>query len=97
MSTITTYVKLAVVAPLLLGLGGCSVSTHRSAVSENQTAVSVQAAQPAPGVVQYVWEEPMVDTIDVPPGLDPEGNYYRPSHKAVVEVRQGRWKYHHPQ
>lgn len=48
----------------------------------------------APGVVEYVWEEPMVDVVEVPPGLDPEGHYYRPSHKAVIEIRQGRWKYH---
>jgi hypothetical protein len=51
----------------------------------------------APGVVEYVWEEPMVDVVDVPPGLDPEGHYYRPAHQEVVEIRQGRWKYYrHP-
>jgi hypothetical protein len=44
------------------------------------------------GVVQHVWEEPMVDTIEVPPGLDPEGHYYRPAHREVVEIRQGRWR-----
>ena len=47
-----------------------------------------------PGVVEYVWEEPMVDVIEVPPGLDPEGHYYRPAHREVVEIRQGRWRYH---
>ncbi len=47
-----------------------------------------------PGVVEYVWEEPMVDVIDVPPGLDPEGHYYRPGHEEVVEIRQGRWQYY---
>lgn len=47
-----------------------------------------------PGVVEYVWEEPMVDVVDVPPGLDPEGHYYRPGHQEVVEIRQGRWQYH---
>ena len=48
----------------------------------------------APGVVQEVWEEPMVDVVDVPPGLDPEGVYYRPGHQEVVEIRQGRWQYY---
>jgi hypothetical protein len=48
----------------------------------------------APGVVEYVWEEPMVDVVDVPPGLDPEGHYYRPGHKEVTEIRQGRWQYY---
>jgi hypothetical protein len=41
-----------------------------------------------------VWEEPMTDVVDVPPGLDPEGHYYRPGHQEVVEVRQGRWQYY---
>lgn len=50
----------------------------------------------APGVTQFVWEEPMVDVIDVPPGLDPEGHYYRPGHQAIVEIRQGRWQYYKP-
>lgn len=44
------------------------------------------------GVVPYVWEEPMIDVVDVPPGLDPEGHYYRRAHQAVVEVRQGQWQ-----
>jgi hypothetical protein len=48
----------------------------------------------APGVVEYVWEEPMVDVVDVPPGLDPEGHYYRPAHQEVTEIRQGRWQYY---
>lgn len=46
------------------------------------------------GVVHYVWEEPMVDVIDIPPGLDPDGVYYRPAQKQVVEIRQGRWQYY---
>jgi hypothetical protein len=50
---------------------------------------------PPPGTVNYVWEEPMIDVVDVPPGLDPEGLYYRPAHQAVVEIRQGRWKHYH--
>lgn len=47
-----------------------------------------------PGVVEYTWEEPMVDVVEVPPGLDPEGVYYRPAHEEVVEIRQGRWQYY---
>lgn len=46
------------------------------------------------GIAPHIWEEPMVDVIDVPPGLDPEGNYYRPAHQAVVEIRQGKWQYY---
>lgn len=45
------------------------------------------------GEATYVWDEPVVDVVDVPPGLDPDGVYYRPGHKKVVEIRQGRWRY----
>ena len=50
--------------------------------------------QDANGQATLIWEEPMVDVIDVPPGLDPEGHYYRPAHKSIVEIRQGRWQYY---
>jgi hypothetical protein len=46
------------------------------------------------GIAPHIWEEPMVDVIDVPPGTDPEGHYYRPAHQEVVEIRQGRWQYY---
>ncbi len=44
------------------------------------------------GTQPYLWQEPIVDVVKVPAGLDPEGNYYRPAHEAVVEIRQGRWQ-----
>lgn len=43
------------------------------------------------GTQLYVWEPPIVDVIDVPAGLDPEGVYYRPQHQQIVEIRQGKW------
>lgn len=49
---------------------------------------------PDPGAVEFVYEPPMVDVMDVPPGLDPDGTYYRPAHQEVVEIRQGRWRYY---
>jgi hypothetical protein len=73
-------------------LAGCARNPH--ARIERAVVVSSGTAQVnPPGVVNYIWEEPMVDVVEVPPGLDPEGIYYRPAHQAVVEVRQGRWKY----
>jgi hypothetical protein len=45
------------------------------------------------GTMEFVWEEPMVDVIDVPPGYDPEGHYYRPAHRALREVQQGQYRY----
>jgi hypothetical protein len=54
----------------------------------------IRVEQHPDGVSDSIWEEPMIDVIDVPPGLDPDGVYYRPAHKEVVEIRQGRWKMH---
>jgi hypothetical protein len=77
---------------LVVGIAAVGCSSSRTEV--------VKPAQPefvvrnVPGVVEYIWEEPMVDVIDVPPGLDPEGHYYRPGHQEVVEIRQGRWQYY---
>ena len=91
------YVTLMAVSRMLLGIfgAGCATYARSTAVSESQ---EIQAQGPAgadtSAVVEYVWEEPMVDTIDVPPGLDPEGHYYRPAHKSVVEIRQGRWRHY---
>ena len=68
-----------------LGLSGCAPKAPPAPVVVHDTA---------PGVVEEVWEEPMVDVVDVPPGLDPEGTYYRPGHQEVVEIRQGRWQYY---
>lgn len=94
------YVKIALLGALC-SLSACSNLFHSSTRSGVQVsddsyadAQMVGNTQVAPGVVQYIWEEPMVDTIEVPPGLDPEGHYYRPAHQSVVEIRQGRWRYH---
>ena len=70
----------------------CSSSTVPAEVSK-PTVVEYQVRD-VPGAVEYVWEEPMVDVVDVPPGHDPEGHYYRPGHQEVVEIRQGRWQYY---
>lgn len=76
---------------LALVLAGCFGTQEVEVVPEPVVEYRVQEV---PGAVEYVWEEPMVDVVDVPPGLDPEGHYYRPGHQEVVEIRQGRWKYY---
>lgn len=80
-------VACAVMAPLAVGCSSPPPPPAEPAVVEYQV-------RNVPGVVEYVWEEPMVDVVDVPPGLDPEGHYYRPGHEEVVEIRQGRWQYY---
>jgi hypothetical protein len=77
-------------------LQGCSLVWMESSDSDYSSSLDQAYGRSDPGVVEYVWEPPMVDVIDVPPGLDPEGHYYRPAHQEVVEIRQGRWKYYRP-
>ena len=82
------------VVTLALGcvLGGCSSSPPL--VRESRVIVEERPVVPDPGAIEFIWEPPLVDVIDVPPGLDPEGHYYRPAHQSIVEIRQGRWKYY---
>lgn len=87
---ISTAVK-ALAVLLAAGFVGCS--SHTRTNIDPAPGQGVLVIQP-PGVVEYVWEEPMVDVIEVPPGLDPEGHYYRPAHQSIVEIRQGRWRYY---
>lgn len=74
---------------VLFAISAIGCARHSTVV---ETAV-MPSGESAPGTVETIWEEPMVDVIEVPPGLDPEGMYYRPAHQAVVEIRQGRWRY----
>ena len=76
---------------LSLSLSGCS--TEPPPAPQEPPVVEFQVRN-VPGVVEYIWEEPMVDVVQVPAGLDPEGHYYRPGHEEVVEIRQGRWQYY---
>jgi hypothetical protein len=75
-----------------VGCGCCSSAPKAGVVPQPQLVE--YRVQNVPGAVEYIWEEPMVDVVDVPPGLDPEGHYYRPGHQEVVEIRQGRWQYY---
>jgi uncharacterized lipoprotein YmbA len=83
---------------LLIGtlmLSGCSShQAYKSQTAVDEVVIVEQVQRKAPGVVEYVWEEPMIDVVDVPPGLDPQGIYYRPAHQEVLEIRQGRWQYY---
>jgi len=74
---------------MVLLLSGCSSTSRSRAELEPYEAMTAQEQGVHPGV----WEPPIVDVIEVPPGLDPEGHYYRPAHEEIVEIRQGRWNY----
>ncbi|RMG44029.1 MAG: hypothetical protein D6719_02605 [Candidatus Dadabacteria bacterium] len=89
------YVTMAMISAG--AISGCAASSASQTAPASQREVYVERTSgelPVPGVVQYIWEEPMVDVVTVPPGLDPEGHYYRPAHQEVVEIRQGRWRYY---
>ena len=90
-------IKTFVAISALAVLSGCSQSSFERTQDSQTLTVQQTANANVPGVVNYVWEEPMVDVINVPPGLDPEGHYYRPGHQEVIENRQGRWQYYRPQ
>ena len=88
-----TYSAIALrVVFATIGVGGLSACSRPEPVPP-PSVVEYQVRN-VPGVVEYTWEEPMVDMVEVPPGLDPEGVYYRPAHSEVVEIRQGRWQYY---
>ena len=86
-------VRNAVLVGAIALLGACSTRSSAS-IPMASTEVTCRGCELPPGVAQYVWEPPMVDVIEVPPGLDPDGIYYRPAHQEVVEIRQGRWRYY---
>lgn len=88
----TSIFILALVA-MILCTSGCSYNRTADRPIIREVVVETEGPIP-PGTVRYVWEEPMIDVVDVPPGLDPEGIYYRPGHQEVVEVRQGRWRHY---
>ena len=85
--------RVALVCAALLGLSGCSLF-HKEQVTAGPIVKEQVTVIPDPGAVEFVYEPPMVDVVDIPPGLDPEGIYYRPPHQEVREVRQGRWRYY---
>jgi hypothetical protein len=90
---IKTFCLLAV----CITLNACAAfpffKTKSEGISSTQPVIERRYPANPDGSASTLWEEPMVDVVDVPPGLDPEGHYYRPSHQEVIEVRPGRWRY----
>ena len=67
MKTALQYAKLA----LVLTLSGVTIAGCSSQPAPTAPPVIEYQVRNVPGVVEYAWEEPMVDVVDVPPGLDP--------------------------
>lgn len=87
----TTILVSSLLATTLLT--SCTPKTKIITNTVKEEVITYREPPAEQGVVNYIWEEPMVDVVDVPAGLDPEGHYYRRAHQEVVEVRQGRWRY----
>ena len=73
-----------------ISLAGCGIFDKPA--PQPAPIISAEPAIPPAGVVAYCWEEPLVIFQDNGPGVDPDGNWYHPSYKAVREVRSGRWR-----
>ena len=77
----------------LLGASACSTTTAGQTItSVLRQPVNELERDPVPGTVNDVWVEPMYNTVRVPGKLDPRGNYYRPAHNTVVEIRHERFQ-----
>ena len=81
-------------ALLAILFSSCSFGSSNQTPDLSARIETIRIPETPRGSVEYVWEEPMVDVVDVPPGLDPEGHYYRKGHQSIVEIRQGRWEYY---
>lgn len=82
--------RIITLAVMLMGTG-CSLTPSWSKPAEDPGVIRI-IENPIPGTVNREWAEPMVDQVRVPGQLDPEGNYYRPSHDAIVEIRPKRYQ-----
>jgi hypothetical protein len=88
------FIKTFFTTLLLFAAAGSTGCSQTASHTHSQEHVRENYVRHVPGAVEYIWEEPMVNVVDIPPGLDPEGHYYRPAHQSIVEIRQGRWQYY---
>jgi hypothetical protein len=89
--SLAAWLYSASLLALLPALNACISS---QATTQTQEVATVrETTRHIPGVVEGIVDTQMVDEVDMPPALDPEGVYYRPAHKTLVEVRPGRYRY----
>ena len=84
------FMKSLVFLLIIISIVACSKPQPQPTLREVINAETADLEERIPGTVDYTWEEPMQDTILVPAQLDPTGTYYRPAHKTVVEINEGR-------
>ena len=84
----------AVILASFLVLSFSSCSSHEAKkppiiIKKQEVVVQENAV---PGTVSNVWEERMVDVVEVPGQVDPTNTYYRLPHKALYEIRPGKYQ-----
>lgn len=79
--------RKALIICSLMGLMACSSPPLPKPVIDTRAEI---IDREVPGTVHSAYVEPIIDTVKVPTQLDPEGNYLRPSHTSVYEIRPGR-------
>ena len=84
--------KILILMIITLMVVGCSKKSPQQPITIRDIveAESADLEEKVPGTVDYTWEEQMIDTINVPAQLDPTGTYYRPAHRTIVEIYEGR-------
>ncbi len=86
-------IKSLFVTTLLFITASCSPSASVEYTAESMYKGIDNIEPNAPeGVVQYCWEEPLVEVEKVNAGIDSDGTWYRPAMHEVKEVRMGRWR-----
>lgn len=82
--------KAVLVLLVMMVSVACAKPQTQPTIRDVVKAETADVQEPVPGTVDHVWEEQMQDTVMVPAQLDPTGTYYRPAHKTVVEIYEGR-------
>ena len=77
---------------LALLVASCSASEKGRIPLEAEKVYVAAPENNVPGTVNKLWVEPIVQTVEVPAQLDPNGVYYRPAHNELVEIRPGKYQ-----
>ena len=87
------YKMIFISIPLVFSLAACSSKKVNTEIPYEARLIKIDVQENSvPGTVQEVYIEPMVDQVQVPGRLDPNGVYYIPPHQEVVEIRRDKYQ-----
>ena len=85
--------NLTAILCIMTVVASCSHPVDRVGIAEPiQVYLDQVDPDPPEGVMQYCWEEPLVNAEKVNAGMDSRGNWWNPAHTSVNEARMGRWR-----